>query len=79
MDPLALTIAETARMLGLSRATVYSLTRSGDLPSIKIGRAVRVPINALNEWLAARTEGSAIDKDPRQGSSASPRRERAKR
>jgi excisionase family DNA binding protein len=32
---------EVARMLGMSKPHVYNLAKSGELPSIKFGRAVR--------------------------------------
>lgn len=34
-------ISEAARQLGLSKPHVYSLAKSGELPSIKFGKAVR--------------------------------------
>lgn len=51
MTPLALTVAETATALRLGRNTVYDLIRTGEIPSIRVGRAIRVPQAALTEWL----------------------------
>ena len=36
---------------GLSRGTVYGLIRSGELKSIKCGRAIRIPSTELDNWL----------------------------
>ncbi len=38
-----LTIAEAAKALGIGRNQAYEAARSGDIPSINIGRRVLVP------------------------------------
>lgn len=50
---LLLTPDETAKALRLSVARVYELLAAGVLPSIKIGKSRRVPVKALQEWIAA--------------------------
>jgi excisionase family DNA binding protein len=50
-EPLLLRVEEAARMLSLSRTTVYLLMESGQLPSIKCGTARRIPRVALDEWI----------------------------
>jgi excisionase family DNA binding protein len=43
---------ETAgEMLGLSRASAYSLAKTGALPTIRLGRRVLVPKTALEKLL----------------------------
>ena len=49
-----LTVAEAASFLGLSRASIYNLNSSGELPFVKIGGARRIPKRAVIE-LAARS------------------------
>jgi excisionase family DNA binding protein len=46
-DTALLTVAETADRLGLPRMVVYRLVHSGDLPSVGVGHAIRVPATAL--------------------------------
>lgn len=41
--PLLLRPRDVARLLGLSRAMVYKLAYSGELRSIRVGSAVRIP------------------------------------
>lgn len=41
-DHRLLLVSEAAERLGLSRTTVYSLIDSGELPTVRFGRAVRV-------------------------------------
>ena len=48
---LAYTDADVAAMLDVSRRTVYRLRKSGRLRAIRIGRAVRVPADAIAEFL----------------------------
>ncbi len=46
-----LTVPEVAAELRVSRMTVYRLIKGGDLPSIRIGRNIRVPENALDTFV----------------------------
>lgn len=49
--PLALTVKEVAKLLGIGRNTAYHLARSGKLRSIRIGCQIRVPRSALEAYL----------------------------
>lgn len=44
--------AEVAEMLSVTRREVYYLIEAGELPGIKLGRAVRIPLDALEQWIA---------------------------
>jgi excisionase family DNA binding protein len=50
---LTFSIAEVARHLGLSKNHSYLLAARGDLPVIRIGRRIRVPVRALEKLLEA--------------------------
>lgn len=50
-NKLLLTPKEVIGALGLSRARVYQLLKARVIPSIRIGRSVRVPVEALREWI----------------------------
>jgi excisionase family DNA binding protein len=43
---------DAARMLGIGRTKVYELMRSGDLCSVRVGGLRRVPVAALDEFVA---------------------------
>jgi excisionase family DNA binding protein len=58
IQPLLIRVEEAAHLLSLSRSTVYELLASGDLPSVTIGAARRIPMAALEEWVLQRTEGA---------------------
>jgi len=46
-DSLVLTAGETARLLRLSKTTVYDQIRQGSIPSIRIGKRILIPRAAL--------------------------------
>jgi excisionase family DNA binding protein len=50
-----LTAREVQQMLGLGLSKVYDMMARGELPTLRIGRLVRVPRSALMEWMASRT------------------------
>lgn len=45
-------ISELAEILNLGRTATYQLVRSGKIPTIRIGRAIRIPVEALERWIA---------------------------
>ena len=50
-DTLLLSIGKVAQQLDVSERTVSRLIQRGDLPSVNIGRSVRIEIQALNHFL----------------------------
>jgi excisionase family DNA binding protein len=60
---LLLTMEKTAEELSMSRAKVAALIARGEIPSIKIGRSRRVPLDRLRAWVeeqAARDGGTWV-------------------
>ncbi len=51
MDKLLVSPEEAAELLGVGRSTVYDLMRTLALPSVKIGRARRIPTAALRDFV----------------------------
>jgi excisionase family DNA binding protein len=56
-DRLLLRGGEVAAMLGISRALAFRWMQTGVLPTVRIGagRTVRVPKDALCDWIKANT------------------------
>ena len=52
-DRLVLDVPEAGAKLGLGRSASYAAAKRGDIPTIKIGRLLRVPVRALEEMLNA--------------------------
>ena len=50
-----LKVPEAADRLAIGRTHAYDLITRGLLPHVRIGRSVRIPERALEEYLAART------------------------
>jgi len=47
-ESLLLRVGEVAQLLNLGRTRTFELIASGELPVVRIGRAVRVPRNELD-------------------------------
>jgi excisionase family DNA binding protein len=52
-EQILIDVAGASRMLGISRSHAYDLIVRGDLPSIRLGRRVLVPIEALRSLVAS--------------------------
>ena len=55
VERAGLTVEETAFRVGVSRRTIYTLLETGELPSYVIGRARRIPTDAVEELISSRT------------------------
>jgi len=51
-SPIAVDAAQAARLLGLSRNSVYKLAKAGDIPWRPAGRRMVFSVKALEEWAA---------------------------
>jgi excisionase family DNA binding protein len=51
MEPRLLTIDEASQYLSLHPKTIYFMARKGELPVVKVGRAVRFDRIALDHWI----------------------------
>ena len=60
-SPAFLSVAETARTLGLSEATVYRRVSDGSLPVLRLSEhgAIRIPASAITAEFAHRGESHA--------------------
>ncbi|MGH9185274.1 MAG: helix-turn-helix domain-containing protein, partial [Acidimicrobiales bacterium] len=47
LERWALSVDETAVVLGVSRAGAYRMVRAGALPSIRLGQRILVPVERL--------------------------------
>ena len=55
-DRLLLRPIEAAEMLGIGRSTMFAMIAKGEIPTVRFGRAVRVPLAQLKAWLSKRIE-----------------------
>ncbi len=47
MIPLAVSVPEAGRMLGLSRSSTYVAVQRGEIPSVRVGGRVLIPLRRL--------------------------------
>jgi excisionase family DNA binding protein len=62
---LTMTVEEAGVALGISRSHAYELVRQGELPSLRLGRRVVVPVaslEALVEGLPSHTDVAAAER-----------------
>lgn len=50
-----MTVSEAANALGVGRSAAYEAARTGEIPTIRIGRRVLVPVAALEALLHGQT------------------------
>lgn len=58
-QPLVLKPEEAAHLLRVSRSQIYTLAKKGEIPSIKVGKAVRIPLAELVAWVNGGGEEAA--------------------
>lgn len=46
-DGATTSIERAARVLGISKASAYRRAKRGEIPTVRIGRTVRVPVESL--------------------------------
>ena len=51
---LALSVKGAAEALDIGTSKVYQMVASGELPHIRLGGSVRVPVAALEAWVQER-------------------------
>ena len=61
MEKILLKPTEAAETLGIGRTRIYELLACGELPCIRIGRSIRVPVHALNQWVENRQNDNSVD------------------
>ncbi len=57
MEKILLTPAEATEVLAIGRSRIYEMLACGELPSLRIGRSIRIPAEALQEWVKAQQTG----------------------
>jgi excisionase family DNA binding protein len=63
MDELLVTVEGGARRIHLGRSKMYELIASGEIESVRIGKARRIPIAALEAYVARLRREQSPHKD----------------
>lgn len=62
-DALCVSLLIAAEMLGISTGLCYRLVHEGQIPSIRLGRRILIPVAALNELLDRNGKGVMLCPD----------------
>lgn len=57
MEPIAVSAATAAQLLGVSTPTVYEWMNTEGFPNFKINGCRRIPVRELREWAAEQARG----------------------
>lgn len=66
-EKLTYTVKEVAKLLGLSRSSMYQATRNGSMPSIRIGGRILISRIELEKLLGRDTKGSRVSRRRQNG------------
>jgi hypothetical protein len=59
-QPITMTVPDAGRIyFGLCRNAAYSAAKRGDIPTVRIGKLLRVPVRALEQQLNATLKPAA--------------------
>ncbi len=59
-EPVLITVEEMAARLSIGRTVAWELVRKRTIKSVKIGRTRRVPITAIQEYVARLMESEEV-------------------
>ena len=55
-DPLAVSTTEAARLLGVSRPTIYNLIHQEGFPAFHVGARTLISVEGLRQWVNSRAK-----------------------
>lgn len=70
--PLTLTVEQAAKLLGIGRSTAYELVHTGDIPSLRLGRRIVVPVCQVEAMLGGPADTVRKDASIGHGSREAP-------
>ena len=57
-EELLLRISAASQKLSVSRSKLYELVAKNQVPHVKIGNSLRIPVQAMRTWIEKNTEGT---------------------
>ena len=63
MEKMLLTISELVGVTGIGRTRCCELVGRGEIPSLRVGKLLRIPLVELERWIHAQTEERATERD----------------
>jgi len=65
-DPM-LSVADVAKMLGVSNMTIYRLVHTDVIPGYRVGRSIRIDGRDLTRFMRNANVSALLDDDPDDG------------
>jgi excisionase family DNA binding protein len=62
--PLATSVSEAAKIIGIGRNSCYALVARGELSAVRIGRRVVIPRQAIEQLLATNSASDVLPANP---------------
>ena len=59
MEKLLIRPSEAAEVLGIGRTKIYELIARGEVPSVRVGSVIRVPLEDLRLWVQGKAQAAA--------------------
>lgn len=57
IEPLSVSTVDAARLLGVSRPTLYTLLNRSDFPSFRVGGRILISVDGLRDWIRQQIKG----------------------
>jgi len=59
LQPLLLDMEQAMEVLSLGKSKIYELVETGGLPILRLGKSIRFPYKALEQWIEQRMQDVA--------------------
>lgn len=59
-ETLTMSVPEAGKLLGIGTSTAFRLAKDGTIPTLRLGRKIRVPKTALDKMLANAGNQTAV-------------------
>jgi excisionase family DNA binding protein len=63
-ERLTMSVEEASGALGISRSLAYELVRRGEIPSLRLGRRIVVPVRALDDLVEVGPSRRSVTSGP---------------
>jgi len=63
MEKLLYTVAEVMELTSCGRTKIYELLQTRAIDSVRVGRSIRIPAKALEQWVEQQQESSQQPKN----------------
>ena len=67
MEKLLLKPSAVTQILGIGRSLVYELIARKEIPSVRLGRCIRIPSESLQRWLRDQENNKSDEMEKQNG------------